>query len=237
MLSLLCQTSTLGGEPLSDEQIRDDVVAVFAGGSESTGVALTWLWVVLSQYPEVEARLCEEIDRIVDTDRPRREHLAELRYTRMVLDELLRLYPVGWIIPRQAVAADQIDGVRIKPGATVLTSPYLTHRMDGLWERPLVFDPERFSPDNPRIPHRFAYFPFSFGRHMCVGANFFTIEAQLILAMLLRRYRPALCGNAPVRPRASVSLRPSTRVDIILHPVNRLPHRVHNGLSNKAATA
>jgi cytochrome P450 len=168
-------------------------------------VALTWLWVVLDAEPDIAARLYAEVDAG-----------GPARYTRMVMQELLRLYPVGWIIPRTVLRPDTIDGVPIEAGATIVLSPFLTHRLPDVWPRPLVFDPERFAGGEPR--RRFAYFPFSGGPHQCLGSHFFTVEAQLVVSALLRRFRPVLCGRGPVGRRAAVTLRPRRPVTLLLNP-------------------
>ncbi|HEY2671534.1 MAG TPA: cytochrome P450 [Rugosimonospora sp.] len=214
--SLLCRATGEDGERLTDREVRDDVVAMFVGGSETTAVALTWLWIVMDQRPDVAARICAEIDEQVGSGRPGREHLAGLRYTGLVLQELLRLYPVGWIIPRTADQPDVIDGVRVAGGAPVLISPYLTHRMPQLWDRPDEFEPERFTPERREGQHRFAYYPFSGGAHRCLGSHFFMVEAQLIVAALLARFRLARRESGPVAPRAAVNLRPSRPIDLVL---------------------
>ncbi|GAA5182657.1 cytochrome P450 [Rugosimonospora acidiphila] len=213
--SLLCRATDENGGHLDDRQVRDDVVAMFVGGSETTAVALTWLWIVLDQRPDVAARLYEEIDGVVGSGTAGREHLGGLRYTGLVLQELLRLYPVGWIIPRTAARPDVIDGVRVRGGAPIIISPYLTHRSPRLWERPDEFDPERFAPDRRAGQHRFAYYPFSGGAHRCLGSHFFTVEAQLIVAALLARFRPARGESGPVAPRAAVNLRPNRPIDLV----------------------
>ncbi len=158
---------------------------------------------------------------MVGTDRVNGSHLAGLRYTKMVLQELLRLYPVGWIIPRRANDRDVVGGTVIEAGHTVLISPYVTHRLDGLWERPGAFNPERFAPDREERRHRFAYFPFGGGPHQCLGSHFFTVEAQLIVAALLSRYRPRLCSPRAIAPKAAASLRPAERVQLYLRPIER----------------
>jgi cytochrome P450 len=219
VVSLLLQARDENGNGLSDERIRDDLVTIFVAGSETTAVALTWLWLVLHHHPDVAARLYAEVDQVVGADQPGRRHLPGLRYTRMVLQEILRMYPVGWIVPRIAAADDVIDGVRISAGSTVVVSPYLTHRIERIWPRPERFDPERFGPDAPDR-HSFAYIPFGGGPHVCLGSHFFTVEAQLIVACLLSRYRPTLASSPGVRPRPAASLRPAKRVDITLRPVD-----------------
>jgi cytochrome P450 len=192
-----------------------------AGGTETTAVALTWLWVVLAENPPVAGRLYAEIDAVVGAGPVAPAQLPRLGYTSMVLRELLRLYPVGWIIPRTVAADDVIDGVALPAGSTVLLSPYLTHRLPRLWPRPRDFDPLRFTPEQVQRRPRFAYFPFSGGAHQCLGGHLFTVEAALIVASVLSRFRPRPLGRPP-SPQAAVSLRPDRRVQMVLHPA---PHR------------
>jgi cytochrome P450 len=219
IVSMLINTRDENGDSLDDQQVRDGVVAMFTAGTETTATALAFLCTVLDSHPEIAARLYEEIDRVVGTDRPGRSHVPELRYTKMVMQELLRVYSIGWIIPRTSVADDVIDGVLIKGGRTVLISPYLTHRLEEVWHRPHVFEPERFAPGRSR--HRFAYLAFGAGPHQCVGSLFFTIETQLITATLLSRFRLALHGSGPVEPQVRLTLIPCRRVEIVLQPVGQ----------------
>lgn len=217
MISMLCRGRD-EDSALTDQQVRDDAVSMFAGASETSAVALTWLWVVLDARPDIAAELYAEIDRVIGTDQPEPAHLAALPYTKMVLQELLRLHPVAWIIPRQASQDDVIDGVRIKAGSTVLASPYLAHRIEEFWEQPNVFDPHRFAPDQSQRRHRFAYLPFGGGPHQCLGSHFFTVEAQLIVATILSRFRPQRDGRSPVIAQAAATLRPKRKVQILLRP-------------------
>ncbi len=216
LVSMLCQARDAAGHGLTDEQVRDDVVAIFVAGSETTAVALTWLWVALDKHPEVAGRLTAEVTGVLGGARPAPGHLPALRYTRLVLQELLRLYPTGWLIPRTAQGADVLDGVPVSAGDTVLLSPYLTHRLPHVWDRPTEFDPERFTPEAARGRHRFAYWPFGGGAHQCLGSHFFTVEAQLIVAGLIGRYEIARYDDGPAEPRASVTLRPRRPVRVVL---------------------
>ncbi|WP_329519441.1 cytochrome P450 [Spirillospora sp. NBC_01491] len=206
-----------GGESLTDEQICDDIVALFVAGSESSAIALTWVWVALAQNPEVYARVQEEVDRVVGGGRPRREHIRQLTYTNQMLNEVLRIYSVGWAVPRMATADDVIGGVPIPAGSTLVISPYLTHRVEDVWERPLEFDPDRFTRERVRARHPLAYLPFGDGGHQCLGQHFFSQEASLIVATLLTRYRVGLHG-APVEPRLSLTLQPRESVELELVP-------------------
>ncbi|MGI5325679.1 cytochrome P450 [Actinomadura nitritigenes] len=218
IVSLLLRARDDEGGRLDDQGVRDGVVSLFVAGTETTVTALSWLWVVLDAHPDVMRRLRAEIEDVVGTAQPTRAHLPRLRYTKMVLQELLRIYSVGWIIPRIVDQDDVIDGVRMHRGATVAVSPYLTHRVPDVWHDPLAFDPERFAPGRSR--HRFAYLAFGAGPHQCVGSVFFTVEAQLIVASMIGRLRPVLHGPAGVRPQAGLTLKPREPIAISLDPVN-----------------
>jgi cytochrome P450 len=216
LVSTLCHARTKDGRLLTDEEVRDDVVAMFAAGTETTATALAWFWVALHEHPEVAKRLYAEIDEVVGRRPVQPSQVPALRYTRMVLQEVLRLYPGGWLVPRRAARADVIDGVRIPAGATIVTSAYVTHRMERNWDSPETFDPERFAPEHVAKRHRYAYFPFGGGQHLCIGQHFFTAEAQLIIAAVLSRFRPVMLNDAVVTPKPAASLRPRQRIDLVL---------------------
>nr|WP_277349925.1 cytochrome P450 [Nonomuraea sp. FMUSA5-5] len=218
VVSRLCRArqDDLGAE--GDRRIRDDLVAMHGASTETSATALTWAWPVLQAYPEIAAKVQEEIDRVVGDDRVTTAHLPDLVYLRMFVHELLRLYPPGWILPRMAVETDVVDGVTIEAGSTVLLSPFLTHRLPKFWDRPLVFDPERFAPGNDNRRHRYAYWPFGAGPHVCLGQHLFMMEAPLLIAGILRKYRPVVHHEGPVLPRLASSLRPVAGLSMTLVP-------------------
>ncbi|MEV5744481.1 cytochrome P450 [Microbispora rosea] len=217
VVSAICRARAGDRGEAGDRRIRDDMVSMHGASTETSATALTWVWVALDAHPELAEKIYAEIDEVVGTEAVRPSHLPELRYLKMFLSELVRLYPPGWILPRQAVEADEIGGVTIKAGSTVMLSPYLTHRLEGFWDRPEEFDPERFAPERERERrHRWAYFPFGGGPHQCLGQHLFMMEAQLLMAGLLSRYRPVLTASRPVRPRLASSLRPNQKVKLTL---------------------
>jgi cytochrome P450 len=220
--SALCRARKADGGQVSDQWIRDNLVAMFATGTETTVGALTWLWPLLDRHPQVAARLYEEIDRVVGRDAVKAEHLPDLTYTRQVIQEVLRLYPVGWLFPRTVVAPTRLGEIPIDSGETVLLSPFLTHRIAEFWEEPLRFDPDRFATGrtaNGRRRHRYAYFPFGGGPHQCIGMHVFNTETELVVAGVLSRFRPVSCSAVPARPRIGPTLRPRTDVELTLRPV------------------
>jgi cytochrome P450 len=180
------------GERMSDRQRRDEVMTMFFAGHETTGLALTWTWYLLATHPDVAAHVRDELATVLQGRTPTPQDLPQLRYTRMVIQETLRLYPPSWILSRASIADDTIGGYHIPPQTTVLLSQYVTHRHPCFWEHPTHFDPERFAPERVNDLARFASFPFSGGPHQCIGEPFALMEAQCIIAMIAQRYRLAL---------------------------------------------
>ncbi|APR86006.1 cytochrome P450 [Minicystis rosea] len=209
------------GEGMSDRELRDEVMTIFAGGFETSAVALSWVWHVLGTHPEVEAKLHAEIDEVLGDRRPRMEDLPKLRYTKMVVEETLRLYPSAWIFARMNLAADEIDGYPIPPRSLLFVVPYLTHRHLGFWPDPETFDPERFTPDRSASRPRFAYVPFGGGPRLCVGEAFAMTEMQTVVAMTARRFRFRPVPGREVRERGMFTLR--ARPDIIMSIEERRP--------------
>ena len=196
------------GGGMTPQEVRDQVVTIFMAGHETTSQALSWTWYLLSQHPAVEAKLNDELGTVLGGRTPRHEDIADLHYTRMVIEESMRLYPPAHTFGRQPIAADEILGHRIPAGAEVLIMPWLIHRKPSLWENPDRFDPERFVPERSASRHRFAYIPFGAGPRICIGAGFAMTEAVLILATIAQRYRLRLRPGHPVEPQGLITLRP-----------------------------
>jgi cytochrome P450 len=192
------------GDTMTAKEVRDEVVTVFMAGHETTAQALTWSWYLLSLHPSVEAKLYEELATVLNGRTPQYEDIANLRYTRMVIEESMRLYPPAHTMAREPIAPDYILGQRIPAGAIVLIVPWLLHRKASLWDQPHRFNPDRFAIE----PRRFTYIPFGAGPRICIGANFAMTEAILILAMLAQRYRLRLKAGHPIEPRGLITLRP-----------------------------
>jgi cytochrome P450 len=192
------------GGGMTAKEVRDEVVTIFMAGHETTAQALTWTWYLLSLHPSVEAKLHEELTTVLNGRTPQYEDIANLRYTRMVIEESMRLYPPAHTIAREPIAPDYILGHRIPVGAIVLIVPWLIHRKASLWDQPHRFNPERFTAEPPR----FSYIPFGAGQRICIGAAFAMTEAILILAMVAQRYRLRLKAAHPIEPQGLITLRP-----------------------------
>jgi len=194
------------GARLTTEEVRDEVVIIFLAGHETTAIALSFVWYLLGLHPEAEAKLHAEVDRVLVGRTPSYEDLEKLVYTRMVIEEAMRLYPPApGTATRMARADDTVCGRRVPAGSLVVVSPWLLHHHHLLWETPDHFDPERFAPERPRA--RFSYLPFGGGPRICIGASLAMAEATLIVAMIAQRYRLELVPNQRIDLRLRVTLR------------------------------
>ncbi|RYD32622.1 MAG: cytochrome P450, partial [Verrucomicrobiaceae bacterium] len=205
------------GAGLSDTQLRNETITFLLAGHETTANALSWIFHLVSQHPEVEARLIEEIDTVLGGRTPVLEDVAKLTYTGAVIRETMRLYPPIWIIERRVIAEDEVGGYTLPAGSAVVISPYALHRHPAFWERPEEFDPGRFLGAAPA-----AYIPFGAGPRFCIGNEFALLEAHLITAMILQSFRPCAVPGAAVRPQPDITLRPMNGLPMTLKPRNGL---------------
>jgi cytochrome P450 len=204
------------GEGMTDEQLRVEVTTFLLAGQETTALALTWTWYLLSQHPEVQARLERELDDVLGSRPPEFADLPSLPYTRMVLDESMRLYPPAWGFSRQAIEDDELGGFHLPRGWLAFVVPYVLHRSPALWERPDEFEPERFLPARSEARSKFAFVPFGAGPRQCIGNGFALVEGQLALATLAQRFRLRLAPGSRVEPWPLITLRPRYGLPMIV---------------------
>lgn len=204
------------GAGLSDQELRDEALTIFAAGHETTANALAWTWYLLSTHPEVAARFHEEIDRVLQGRRPKADDLPQLPYTRAVFDEAVRLFPPVPAVQRKAATSTSIGGFSLPAGAIVLVGIYHLHRHQAFWRDPERFMPERWL-DGERPAVRGAYLPFGAGSRACVGTHFATLEGPLLLALIGRRYQLQL-AQEDVEPEIVVTLRPKHGIRMTIQP-------------------
>jgi cytochrome P450 len=205
---------------MSDEQLRYEAMTLFSAGHETTANALVWTWLLLAQNPAAEARLHEELQRELGGRAATAADVPRLSYTRAVLAESMRLYPPAWIVGRQAAAAHRVGDWTIPAGGVILMSQFLVHRDPRWWERPLVFEPERWLTEAPGRP-RYAYFPFGGGPRQCIGESFAWLEGILLIATLAQGWRFRLVDAAPIRLHATITLRPRDALPMRVEALDR----------------
>lgn len=210
------------GQPLNDQELRDEAMTIFIAGHETTANAMTWLWVTLSQHPEIRSKIEEEVDEVLGSRIPVAGDFPKLTYTLKAFKEILRLCPPVPVIPRRVESNDIIGDYFIERGSSVLFSPYLLHRHPDFWEAPETFNPDRFDKELQRRQHPFAYLPFGGGPRICIGNNFAMMEAVFIIAMVLQQYRLELPPQTKVRPWFKLTYRPKGPVRMQLVKKDRV---------------
>lgn len=204
------------GTGMTDDELKDEVVTLLIAGHDTVAAALSWTWILLAQNPHVRSQLHDELKASLDGRSPSLSDLEHLPYVRMIFDESLRLYPPAWGQPRQAIDEDLIDGYLLPKNAIVSLSQWVTHRHAELWDKPDVFDPERFTPDKIKARPKFAYFPFGGGSRVCIGQNFALMEAQLAIATIGQRYQIDLVEGQSIVPDPTFTLIPKGIVSATL---------------------
>lgn len=205
---LLAAEDDEGGSRLDDREVRDQMATFFLAGHETTATALAWTWYLLAHAPAVEAKLQAELDAVLGGRPAEYADYEKLAYTRMVVEEAMRLYPPAHTTARLAMADDRFGDIEMPAGTNVIVSPWLMHRHRLYWSQPDVFDPENFAPERVAARRRYTYLPFGAGPRICIGQGFAMIEAVLILATLAQRLQCRMVPGSVVQPVGKITLRP-----------------------------
>lgn len=208
LLSMLLLSEDENGSRMTDKQVRDEAVTLFLAGHETTANALNWTWWLLAQYPNVEARLHEELDAVLDAKPPTLADLRRLPYTEMVIKESMRLMPPVWSIGRTPNQDTEVLGYSFPKKTRVNILIYCVHRHPDIWENPHEFIPERWSEENIKALPRYAYLPFGGGPRICIGSGFATMEANLLLAAIAQRFRMRLIDGVEIVPQPFITMFP-----------------------------
>jgi len=205
------------GQLMPDGQLIDEILTMIVAGHETTASTLNWAWYLISQHPEVEQRLSDELNTL-----PASSEFGDLPgflYTRQIIDETMRLYPAGWVVTRKALGNDRLGDYFVPAGTEIYVAPYFIQRHPDLWEEPDRFNPDRFRPENSR--RRLATIPFSAGPRNCIGEHFARIEMQIHLMTLARCLRLEYIPSRPIELDAGVNLR--SKYDFIMYPRRKWP--------------
>ncbi len=202
---------------MNTAELRDNLLTFIVAGHETTALTLAWALYLCAFDEEVQDKLRAEAQSVLDGRIATAEDCDALPYTEQVIKETLRLYPPAALVSRTAQEHDELCSRPIQPKDTVMIPIYALHRHQSLWENPDQFDPERFA-DNYK-PERYAYLPFGDGPRICIGAQFAMIEAKIILATLISRYKfEKISGKTP-KPVMIITLRPDGGVPLKVTPL------------------
>ncbi|MDQ2097752.1 MAG: cytochrome P450 [Tychonema bourrellyi B0820] len=213
ILSLMMAARDENGEPMTDEELRDELMTLLFAGHETTATALAWAFYWIHSLPSVRQKLLQELDSLGENPDPM--EIFRLPYLSAVCQETLRIYPVGMLtFPREVKSPVELMGYQLEPGTVVVGSIYLTHRREDLYPEPLQFKPERFL---ERQFSPYEYVPFGGGSRRCIGMALAQLEMKLVLANILRDFDLALAENQPVQPkRRGVTLGPAGGVRMVM---------------------
>src|SRR3954471_18018465 len=204
---LMAQDEEGDGRGMTDVQVRDEAMTIFLAGHETTANALAWTWFLLSSAPDVEARMHEEIDRVLGGRLPTIADLPGLAFVEKVITESMRLYPPAWIIGRRAMEDYPVDDYVVPARGIVVVSPYLVQRDARFYPEPDRFRPDRWTPEFKASLPPFAYFPFGGGARRCIGESFAWMELVLVASTIAQPWRLRVVPGHPVVPQPVVTLR------------------------------
>jgi len=209
LLSMLLAVQDEDGSRMTDKQLRDETITLFLAGHETTANALSWTIWLLAQNPRAQKKFLDELDGILAGRAPSVEDIPKLIYTSHVLTESMRLYPPAWGMARLAIEPVEVAGYKLAPGNGIACAQWVVHRDPRWFDEPEKFIPERWEDDLAKRLPRFAYFPFGGGPRQCIGNSFALMEATLILATVAQKFRFRIVETHPVKPLASITLRPA----------------------------
>jgi cytochrome P450 len=205
-LSVLIRARDDGVE--SPEQLRDEMMTMLLAGHDTTALTLTYTWFLLSEHPEIERKVHEEIDEVIGDERPGMEHVRELDYLEWVIQEAMRLYPPVYTMFREPTEDVTLSDYPMEAGTTLMIPQWGVHRSARFYDDPETFDPERWKPERAKERPRFAYFPFGGGPRHCIGKHLAMLEAQLIIARTAQQYELEFLGETPLELMPSLTAHP-----------------------------
>ncbi len=215
-LLMSAESGEAPGKMLTEKQIHDHILTFLAAGHETTAVSLVWTFYLLSQHPQVRAKLQRDLRAVLDGREPTLDDLARLPYLDWVLNESLRLYPPAWMQLRFVTEEVELGGVRLPAGTLLILSQWVLQRLPEFWQAPDSFMPERWNPEREQQLPSGAYFPFGGGPRTCIGMPFALLEAKLILASVLQRYTPQPDAGYTPGFQPLITLRPKQQLEATL---------------------
>ena len=213
ILSLLMSARDEQGQPMTDQELRDELMTLMLAGNDTTATAISWALYWLHHLPDVREKLLQEMDTLGDS--PDSMSIFRLPYLTAVCNETLRIHPVAMLtFPRVVQEPVELLGHHLEPDTAVVGCIYLTHQRQDLYPEPEHFKPERF------LNHQFSpyeFMPFGGGVRRCIGEALAVFEMKLVLATILSRYQLTLVDQQPERPqRRGVTLAPARGVKMVV---------------------
>jgi cytochrome P450 len=201
---------------MNDQQLRDAIATIIFAGHETSANSLAWTWMLLSQHPEVQTKLQQELQFVLGDRSATVADLPALRYTNMVIKETMRLYPVVWNVVSESTRDCEIGGYHVPAGCTIIMSQWVMHRSERFFEQPEVFNPERWAGDLEKQLPRGVYLPFGDGPRICIGKSFALMESVLLLASIAQKFEITLVPGQSIIPQPTITLQPNNAIKVVL---------------------
>ncbi len=215
LLDMLLNAKYEDGSSMEEDQLVDEILILFAAGHETTSNALTFTCELLARNPEVQLKILEEIAKVKSESKDLMHWIKNATYTKLVIEESMRLYPPAYFIDRVNIEEDTFDGLTLPKGSNLLFSVYEIHRHPDFWKEPEAFIPERFLDENTKFSKN--YFPFGAGPRMCIGNNFAMYEMSLAIIALVEQFEIKEKKD-PIQIKPLITLKPH---NAILEFINR----------------
>ena len=195
------------GNAMTEVELADQLRTLFISGQESVAGGIVWTFYLISQHPELEQQLLDELNRVVGNRRLTVHDIKDMPLMERVIKESMRVFPPAWTLASRVALQDTTVGrFAIPEGTLVLMSPFVLHRKADIFPDPLRFDPDRFLPENEAALHRFAYMPFGGGARICIGNTFTMMEMHLIVATVLQDYHLRVDDGQEIELQAQVTM-------------------------------
>jgi cytochrome P450 len=208
-LSMLILARDEDGNGLTEVELLDQILTLYMAGLETTANAMAFTLLLISQRPDIQARLHAEVDEVLGGRPPVHTDMVRLPYTLQVIKEALRLYPPAFFYGRSPMEDIEVEGYLLRKEHFLVLSPYVTHRNPRYFPDPERFDPDRFTPENEKKLPRHAFLPFGIGPHVCIGQHFALMEAHLTVAHLCQHLSVSVLPNQQIRLQPLATLTPS----------------------------
>ena len=209
LLDMLLNARYEDGSEMNESQLVDEILILFAAGHETTSNALTFTTELLARNPEAQLKILEEISKIKSESDDIMHWIKNATYTKLVIEESMRLYPPAYFIDRVNSEEDVYEGMILPKGSTLLFSVYEIHRHPNFWKNPEEFNPERFLDENIKFSKN--YYPFGAGPRMCIGNNFAMYEMLLAIIALVEQFE-IIEKKDPIQIKPLITLKPHNAI-------------------------
>lgn len=206
------------GARMTDKQLRDEVLTMFLGGTDTSGNTMSWTMYNLFAHQDIYKKAASEVDAALQGRTPGFMDLANLAYVKRVIEETLRLFPQNYIMSRDNLEDDVIAGYNIPKDSTVFLGVWVAHRRPDFWENAMTFNPDRFLPENLKGRHQQVYIPFGGGPRKCIGFQFAFMEMTFAMSRIVQRFNFEITNFSKIKPTPTWSLWPGPTMDIKVTP-------------------